>query len=67
MFFYDCYDKNKTPITQVFAEDCTHLKTIVPNVEYVLGFDYIWRRAQWHRVNGEKNRLEPVGWRDQGE
>ena len=62
MIFYDCYDENKKFITQVFARDCVHLLQLVPDVKYVLGIDYVTRRAQWMKVDPQG--LSFAGWRD---
>lgn len=51
MYFYDCYDENKKPIIQIFANNYTEVKQKVPNCKWVLGFDMIYRKAVWHNVD----------------
>lgn len=63
MIFYDCYDEDKKFITQIFAKGCVDLLERVPNVKYVLGVDYLTRRAQWMRV--DQNGVSFAGWRDE--
>lgn len=62
MIFYDCYDNNKKFITQVFAKDCAHLLQLVPNVKYVIGIDYLTRRAKWMEVKPQG--VSFARWRD---
>lgn len=35
-YFYDCYDENFKPITQIFCKDTIELFEKVPNVKYLL-------------------------------
>lgn len=58
--FYDCYDKNKCFISQVFAKNCADLLQIVPNVKYVIGIDYVTHRAKWMEVSTQG--LSFAGW-----
>lgn len=40
-YFYDCYDENFKPITQVFCKDTKELLEKVPNVKYLLCVDWM--------------------------
>lgn len=39
-YFYDCYDENFKPITQIFCKDTKELLEKVPNVKYLLCMDF---------------------------
>lgn len=47
-FFYDCYDENFEPITQIFCKDTKELLEKVPNVRYVLCMDFLIGRCFKH-------------------
>lgn len=51
MYFYDCYDENKKPITQIFANNYNEVKQKVPNCKWVLGFDVVYKETKWHDVD----------------
>lgn len=40
-YFYDCYDENFKPITQIFCKDTRELLEKVPNVKYLLCIDFM--------------------------
>lgn len=44
-FFYDCYDENFKPITQIFCKDTKELLEEVPNVRYLLCMDFMVGRC----------------------
>ena len=44
-YFYDCYDENFKPITQLFCKDTKELLEKVPNVRYLLCMDFIVGRC----------------------
>ena len=44
-YFYDCYDENFKPITQIFAKDTKELLRKVPNVKYLLCLDFMRGRC----------------------
>ena len=39
-YFYDCYDENFKPITQIFCKNTKELLEKVPNVKYLLCIDF---------------------------
>ncbi len=44
-YFYDCYDENFKPITQIFCKDTIELFEKVPNVKYLLCMDFVVERC----------------------
>ena len=44
-YFYDCYDENFKPITQIFCKDTKELLKKVPNVKYLLCIDFFKGRC----------------------
>lgn len=44
-YFYDCYDENFKPITQIFCKDTIELFKKVPNVKYLLCMDFMIGRC----------------------
>lgn len=44
-YFYDCYDENFKPITQIFCKDTKELLEEVPNVRYLLCMDFMVGRC----------------------
>ena len=44
-YFYDCYDENFKPITQIFCKDTIELFEKVPNVKYLLCMDFVVGRC----------------------
>lgn len=61
-YFYDCYDENFKPITQIFCKDTKELLEKVPNVKYLLCIDYMngrcFKEVSANGVGAEVKNLE---------
>ena len=61
-YFYDCYDENFKPITQLFCKDTKELLEKVPNVKYLLCIDFIkgrcFKEVSVNGVGGIAKELE---------
>ena len=61
-YFYDCYDENFKPITQIFCKDTKELLEKVPNVKYLLCIDFrngrCFKEVSANGVGAEVKNLE---------